>query len=221
MKSKLVSTSCTLALTAVVLSGVTSRAQGQDITVRIIEEPYRPVRAFLMLHFEGLGQRDVFRGADTVQTARQIGLGIGLMSARRTNLQFRTNLAWRQLTVTDFGDPERISMFDMQLGGRFYPLRPTVALGNMAVRLTLGALGGFAMANSSTTGTAFLGSVDLNGGFAFSVGNDPGSLFIEGVYRPIEDVLSESTVLVGPAADRIVVSPSWSIRFGFQFAPSS
>ncbi len=37
-----------------------------------------------------------------------------------------------------------------------------------------------------TTDTVFLGTVDLNGGFAFSMGNDPGSLFIEGVYRPIE-----------------------------------
>ena len=51
------------------------------------------------------------------------------------------------------------------------------------------------------------------------MGNDPGSLFIEGVYRPIEDVLIEDTAFAGPGADRIAVSQGWSIRFGFQFAP--
>ena len=219
MKNSIVSsTTSTLALMAVVLSGVVSEAQGQDATVRIIEEPYRPVHAFLLLHFEGLGGRAVFRGADTVQ-APQVGFGLGLMSARRTNLQFRSNVAWRQLTVTDFGDPDRITMFDLQLGGRFYPLKPTLALGNMAVRLILGALGGFTIANSGTTDTVFLGTFDLNGGFAFSMGDDPGSLFVEVVYRPIEDVLNEDTAFAGPGADRIVVSPGWGIRFGFQFAP--
>ena len=77
----------------------------------------------------------------------------------------------------------------------------------MAVRLTLGALGGFTMANSGTTDTVFLGTFDLNGGFAFSMGNDPGSLFVEGVYRPIEDVLIEDTAFAGPGADRIVREP--------------
>ena len=125
MRSLLVQKMCGLAIVAVVLNGVASEAQGQDdVTVRIIEEPYRPVHAFLLLHFEGLGRRDVSRGPVTVQ-APQVGFGLGLMSARRTNLQFRTNLAWRQLTVTDFGDPDRLTMFDVQLGGRFYPLEPT------------------------------------------------------------------------------------------------
>ena len=191
-------------------SGLPSEAQGQDVTVRIIEEPYREPNAFLIPYFEGLLGRNMTVDGQAIEGS-QIGLGIGSMSTRRTNVQFRSNIAWRQISVPE--DPDRkFGVFDLHLGAQLYPLRPTMGFGNTAVRATCGALGGVGMFSDGPMTATF----EANCGFSFSSGNDPGGIIVQIVWRPMEEVFREhddGTARVFAHAD------GWSLRIGFLVAP--
>ena len=195
----------TLVLVAIVYCGVPSVARGQeDITIRIIEEPYREVYAFGQLSFDGLLSREVVRDGETIQ-ADQIGGGLMFMSARRSNFQSRLGLSGRQLLLPD---RTRITFLSMQLGGQFYPLRPTLTLGNLAMRLTFGGLGGGTYVDGGEA--LFIANVEANAGLAFSFGNDPVALYAMAIYRPLEESVSKT----------FYARPGWSITLGIQFPPA-
>ena len=191
---------------AVVCSGLPSEAYSQDVTVRIIEEPYRPVRGFLIPYFEGMLGRNLSVN-DQVVEGSQIGIGLGTMSARRTNFQFRSNIAWRQISVPE--DPDsKFGVFDLHLGAQLYPLRPTLAIGNTAVRATCGGLGGIGM----FTDGPMTGTFEANCGFSFSSGNDPGGIVGQMVWRPMEEVFREHD---DGTARVFAHAPGWSFRLAF------
>ena len=196
---------------AVACSALPSEAQVPDITVRIIEEPYREPSAFLIPYFEGLLGRNMTVDGQAIEGS-QFGLGIGTMSTRRTNVQFRSNIAWRQISVPE--DPDsKFGVLDVHLGAQLYPLRPTMAFGNMAVRATCGALGGVGMFTDGPMTATF----EANCGFSFSSGNDPSGIIVQMVWRPMEEVFREhddGTARVFGHAD------GWSLRIGFLVAPS-
>lgn len=196
-----------IALAALIV--LAAHATAQDVTVRVIEEPYRPVYAFLGIYFETLGSQPAEQGGTTVNTADQLGLGLKLMSAKRTNLQLDLGFEFRQVDTKGATDPDKISVFNTFMGGRFYPLEPTFALGNLAVRLTLAAHGGLAI------GDAFGPAVDFSGGFAISSGTDPNGLTVEIVGRPVEYTIEDLDEILPD----VVLSRSWTLRAGFLFGP--
>lgn len=196
---------------AVVCSGLPSEAHGQDdITIRIIEEPYRQPNAFLVPYFEGLLGRNLTVDGQAIE-GNQIGLGIGTMSTRRANVLFRSNIAWRQVSVPE--DPDsKFGTFEIHLGAQLHPLRPTLAIGNTAVRATCGALGGMGMfTDGPTTAT-----VEANCGFSFSSGNDPGGIIVQMVWRPMEEIFGRYE---DDTARVFAHAGGWSLRLGFLVAP--
>ncbi|MFC1595510.1 hypothetical protein ACFL3X_01195 [Gemmatimonadota bacterium] len=196
-------------LTALVLCMLSPAVKAQDITVRIIEEPYQEVFAFLGVYFESFGAQEVAQGSVTLTDTNQMGMGIRLMSARRTDIQFETSVGWRTVDLRDLGDPERTDFFDIFVGGRYWPLYASFLIGNMSIRLTMAGRGGLVMGNQMT------GGVEFSGGFTISNRNEPSAVFIEAVFRPVEYIHKDIDEIV---AD-VLLRPSWTLRIGFQFGP--
>ncbi len=187
-----------------------STARAQDVTVRVIEEPYQEVYAFLGVYFESLGAQEVEQGSVILDDASQLGMGIRLMSARRTDVQFETSVGWRSVNLRDLGNPERTDFLDIFVGARYWPLYNTFWLGNTAVRLTFAGKGGLVMGNQMT------GGVEFSGGLTFSTGTSPSALSVEVVFRPVEYIHKD----IDEIAQDVFLRPSWTLRIGFQFGPS-
>ena len=195
----------TVALAAAAWSGVPFEARGQDVTVRIIEEPYREVSGFLFVSAEVQPERRMTLDGKDI-TGSNVGGMLGVMSARRSAFQFRMNMGVRQFRVPD--DPtEGFFLGDWHLGGQLFPLRPTFAIGNLAVRVTCGATGGPSVIWRETISFALLS--EANCGFSFQTGTDPGGIVAKAVWRP---TFFESEWLS-------IHSPGWGVRLGFQFGP--
>ncbi len=92
MAQRFVPTVCATALAIPLMIAPMSSASAQDVTVRIIEEPYRDVYAFLGVYFEALGAQRADQGAQTIADAPQLGFGLRLMSARRAT--FSSSWSW-------------------------------------------------------------------------------------------------------------------------------
>ncbi|MFC1500003.1 hypothetical protein ACFL6T_03170 [Candidatus Zixiibacteriota bacterium] len=187
-----------------------SGIQAQDVTVHVIEEPYQDVYAFLGVYFESFGAQEVEQGSVILTDTNQLGMGIRLMSARRTDVQFESSVGWRTVDLRDLGDPERTDFLDIFIGARYWPLYNTFWIGDMAIRLTVAGRGGLVMGNQMT------GGVEFSGGFTVSKGRSPSALCIEAVFRPVEYIHKDIDEI---AAD-VYLRPSWTLRIGFQFGPT-
>ncbi|MFC1530434.1 hypothetical protein ACFL6R_06940 [Gemmatimonadota bacterium] len=195
---------------ALLLCLLSSTARAQDVTVRVIEEPYQEVYAFLGLYFENLGGQEVEQGSTVLSNADQLGMGIRLMSARRVDVQFESSVGWRTVNLRELGSPERTDFLDIFIGARYWPLYNTFWMGNTAVRLTFAGKGGLVMGNQMT------GGVEFSGGLTFSKGTSPSALCFEVVYRPMEYIHKD----LDEIAPDVFLRPSWTLRIGFQFGPS-
>jgi hypothetical protein len=186
------------------------RTRAESIDVTITEVPYREVHAFLHLDGE-LGPLKGGTGGVSNREGRHIGARLGLMSARRTNLQFVTALGWRRLELKrPEGGEDRRNVGELMLGGRFYPLTPTFALGNLVVRLTASAAGGVVLGTSLMDLSAYAGA-----GFTVGMGDDPSALAVELIYRPLGFTMGDAEL----DEEVLKVEPSWGIRAGFLFGP--
>ena len=209
MATHRVPTVCAVALAIPLMIAPFSPASAQDVTVRIIEEPYRDVYAFLGVYFEALGAQPAEQGGQTIEDAPQLGFGLRLMSARESNLQLELGVEYREMDLKELNGPDKATAFNMLIGGRMHPLTPTFALGNLAFRLTLAAHGGF------SAGDAFGAALDVSGGFSISSGNDPNGLVIEVVGRPVEYTIED----IDEVWPDVLLRRSWVLRAGFQFGP--
>lgn len=192
----------------VMLVGSAIRAQ-EDITVRIIEEPYQEVYAFLGFYFESFGSQEVDQGGVIRSDFDQLGMGVRMMSARRVDVQFETSIGWRTVNLRPLGNLERTDFLDMFVGARYWPLYNSFWIGNTAARWTFAGKGGLVMGNQMT------GGVELSAGITFSRGTSPSALCVEIVYRPVEYVHKD----IDEIAPDTFLRPSWTVRVGFQFGP--
>jgi len=101
-----------------------------------------------------------------------------------------------------------VSIHEFYLGARYYPMRPTVMVGNIAVRLTAGAMGGLDLEPNLRT-LVFCG-------LAFSPITSTTGLTIDFVYRPgAFNAGGEIGVF-----DGYMLEPCWMIRVGIILGPS-
>ncbi len=197
-------------IVSLVFGAIGTGIRAQDTTIRIIQEPYQEVFAFLGFYIESFGTQEVEQGSTILTDADQLGMGVRLMSTRRADIQFETSVGWRTVDLLVLGDPERTDFFDIFVGARYWPLYNTFWIGDMAIRLTASARGGLVMGNQMT------GGVEFSGGFTVSKGLSPSVLFIEAVFRPVEYIHKDIDEI---AAD-VLLRPSWTLRIGFQFGPT-
>ena len=191
----------------------------EKIDVEVTEVPYRDVYAFLGIHFEPSGQLTAESSNGASITSKLTGFGMGLMSARKEDFQFETMLGYRSFSVEklgivdeDGGKLGKIEIFDMYIGGRFYPRYPTFALGRNPVRLTFSALGGLGLSNYSN----MLFSMVITAGLSLSSHDSPSGLMIEYVYRPSFEYVFPLTVFTN---ETVTVGDYTGIRVGFLFGP--
>ncbi|MFC1767660.1 hypothetical protein ACFLZ2_03805 [Candidatus Margulisiibacteriota bacterium] len=130
------------------------------VDVEYTEVPYRPVYAFLGVHFEGGNQ--------------QSGAGLTLMSARERDIQLNMMVGYRSFSNT--------GSFDILIGGAYFPRRPTFVLGDMPVRLKIYAMGGMGMANDIFF--AMMGGAEL----VFSSADEPSGLTMGMAFWPAVNV---------------------------------
>lgn len=182
-----------------------STATADEITIRIINEQYREVWAFSQIEFDGILKRDVEYEGEMLR-AQQFGGGISMMSSRLSEFQTRVRLDLRQVVLPD--NNGKFAFMGWQIGGQYYPRKPTFRLGALATRLTFGGLGG---------GTVYLGeflflaNLEFNAGLSFTSGNEVSAIYLMGIYRPLDEAISKT----------IIPQPGWSLRAGLQFAPGS
>lgn len=203
----------------VLLLPAPARAQ---IEIEITEVPYRPVYAFLRAHFEFGGKQEILHQEWlTNQKDSFIGFGIGLISAKRSDIQFESNISYERFKVDKIGigDLRSLSELDIQLGGRYLPRFPTFGLGRIPVRLTFSALAGL--------GLFFAGSYDittmemsmiLTGGLMISSGDSGSGFLLEFIYRPLEPNLKVSGI-GGPDYGTLALKPSFGFRVAWLFGP--
>lgn len=204
------------ALVAMVVAvmGVPGTARGdRTIHVKVTEVPYRPVRAFLDLHFD-IGPQSATLPSGVSDDGRHIAFGLGVMSARRTHMQLVTDMTWRRVELDGLGVSglREANLFELLIGGRLYPLKPTFGAGSLAVRVTASASGGIVLKEGGQD-LALL----LSAGLSFSFGDDPSALKVEVVYRPISTDSEYSTA--GGDAGRVDIEPSVGARLSFLFGP--
>ena len=208
---------------AVMSLGLVSSAPakaGEQIEIEITEVPYRPVHAFLRIHFEFLGKQEIFHEEWlTSQKDPYIGFGLGLISARAGDIQFESNISYERYKADKIGVPDldTVSQFDFQAGGRYFPRYPTFGLGRTAVRVTFSALAGL--------GIVFPGSYDLTLGLSMMMtaglmvtsGDNPSGFLVEFVYRPLESGFKAENL--DGYFGKLTMKPSWGIRIAWLFGP--
>jgi len=196
-----------------------ARAQKQ-IEVEITEVPYRPVHAFLRVHFEFLGKQEITHQEWlTSQKDSYLGFGLGLISARDTDIQFETNLSYERYKADKIGVPDLdlVSQFDIQLGGRYFPRFPTFGLGRTPVRLTFSALAGVGLIFPGSYDMAYELSMVITAGLMISSGDNPSGFLLEFVYRPLESDFKAQNA--DGYFGKLVKKPAWGIRIAWLFGP--
>lgn len=193
-------------------------AAAETIDVRITEVPYRPTVAFLHFYLEAVGPASVTLQDGTEHSVAQVGTGLRIQSARNDrDIQFDAIIGYRRMETFSLGiGKDTLGFFDIELGGRYFPVKPTFGLGTTAFRLTAGASGGL------TVGAATDLTVQVNAGLTVSWGKNPSGLMLELVYRPLTQKATyfpEDDPLSDEESARI--SSGWTIRAGFLFGPAS
>ena len=99
----------------------------EQIDVHITRVPYRESYALVAPYFGALGLQRVENDDGTTLSVSQIGGGVRVQSARRTNIQLDLITGFRRIDVSEFGIPgqRNFNLWDILVGGRYYPLRPT------------------------------------------------------------------------------------------------
>lgn len=185
------------------------------IRIEYTEVPYQRPYAFLQLAFEGLGKTSISQGGPE-QDGKPILLGLHMISARDSNLQFELGIGLGRLDTSalKLEGADSQFMFEMTLGGRFYPRKPLIALGSVVIRPTISASGGF-----NTVGGGANGVGILTGGFVFGWTDDPNGLTAEFVYRPIGGEAKYYPPGLFATEQSIKYGPNWALRFGILFGP--
>jgi hypothetical protein len=197
------------------------RAQ-EPIRIEITEVPYRPVYAFLRVHFEFAGKQEFLHQEwQTTQKDDFMGFGIGLISAKDSDIQFESNISYQRYKSNLLGVPDfdMLHELDIQLGGRFFPRYPTFGLGKIPVRLTFSALGGIGLLMPNGYDIKYDLSVLLSAGLMISSGSNASGFLIEVVYRPLTTSFKLDTA-EGAYLGMIDKKPSIGIRLAWLFAPS-
>ena len=175
-------------------------ARAEKLEIEITEVPYREVYAFLSTYVETAPQ--------------ETGMGVRVQSARDSDFQLDLITGLRRIDVQRSAlstAADRLHFVEGQIGGRYFPRRPTFGFGRTAVRVMAGAAGG----------VTFLDTLDFNmvltAGLAFSRWDDPSGITLELIFRPMEQT---ATYFDNNANEHgIVIAPSWAIRVGFLFGP--
>jgi hypothetical protein len=192
----------------------------EQIEIEITEVPYRPVHAFMRVHFEFLGKQEILHQEwQTTQKDSYIGFGLGLISARDTDFQFESNLAYERYKADLIGIPDldNVGRFDIQVGGRYLPRYPTFGLSRMAVRLTFSALAGAGLVFPGSYDMAYDLSMILTAGLMISSGDNPSGFLVEFIYRPLESSLKVNSL--DAYLGKLILKPAWGLRIAWIFGP--
>jgi hypothetical protein len=203
------------ALIALAFAAVSARAD-QTIHVEYTEVPYQRPWAFLGLAFEGIGKTQLTHGTGAAVDGKPLWLGLHMMSARDSNIQFEIGLGVGKLDASalNLEGADSLFMFELTLGGRFFPRKPLLALGSLVIRPTLSAHGGF-----NTVGGGANGVAVLTAGLVFGFTDDPNGLTAEFVYRPLGGEASFYPPGLTETEDKFKYEANWALRFGFLFGP--
>jgi hypothetical protein len=191
------------------------------IRIEITEVPYRRTHALLRVHFEFAGRQEIFNQEQQLsQKDPYLGFGAGLISARDSDIQFETNISYERFKSGKLGIPDlnMVHELDLQLGGRYFPRRPTFGLGSTPVRLTFSALGGLGWYFPASYNNILGLSLILTAGLAVSSGDSASGLLIEFIYRPLETSLDIENI-EGGSFGTLVMKPSLGIRVAWLFGP--
>ena len=169
----------------------------------------------LQLAFEGLGKTSISNGGPE-QDGKPILLGLNVISARDSNLQLGFGLGLGRLDISalKIEGADSMFMFELTLGGRFYPRKPLIAVGSVVIRPTISASGGFNTVGGGANGVAI-----VTGGLVFGWTDDPNGLTAEFVYRPIGGEAKYYPPRLTSTEQSIKYGPNWALRFGILFGP--
>lgn len=178
-------------LLLVVLSLHTSNFFGQQHSISIVE-----------LHVESLGNLKAKYDSKDI-SINQYGFGLSI-SAGKEYFQLIVEYNYRKIDLKNLMLPgvKSTPINEFYIGFRYYPMRPTIMLGNMAIRITAGTEGGMDMEPNWR--------LLFFSGLAFSQIRSTSGLSLNFVYRP--GTLPSSGYLF---------EPSYTIRLGIILGPSA
>lgn len=167
----------------------------------------------LILGFQFSGRQEVVDKASLAsQEGSLLGFSIGGMGFRGASLGLEGELSYTLRKADQIGyGLNKISDFSIYLGARYYSWDPTFSLGNIEVRLTFSALGGFSWLSGGEFSTLPQFSALLSGGLSISTSGSPADIMVEFVYRPVSmdmEMRGAWNDLVGT----LEIKPSWCIR---------
>ena len=153
------------------------------------------------LHGEFLGNLKVNYAGNNIDI-KQYGFG-GNVTVGKKYLGFMLGYNYRKIDLNNIKVPnvKSVSITELFMGIRYFPMRPTIMIGKMAVRITAGVMYGFDM-EPNWRGLIFTG-------LAFSPITSTSGLSVNFVYRP-------GTF----PAKGYQLEPSWMIRLGLTLGPS-
>lgn len=156
---------------------------------------------FTQVHYEFLGNPKVdYTGKSTI--IKQQGFGGSIYTGtERFGAILEYNHRIIDLRNLKIPEVKSISIDEVYIGGRYYPMRPTMMLGNIAIRLTAGFEAGFDMEPN----WRFL----FFSGLTFSPITSISGISVNFIYRP------ETLPASGYSLE-----PSWAIRVGLIIGPS-
>jgi hypothetical protein len=161
--------------------------------------------AFFELQGEFLGN---LKYAGNGTNLNQYGFG-GSLNAGRECFSFILEYNYRNVDLSNLNLPnlKNVSIHEFYIGLRYYPMRPTLVVGNIAVRVTAGAMGGLDLEPNYR--------LLLFGGLAISPFSSISGLTINFVYRP-------GTLPAGVSVESggYKLKPCWMIRIGLLLGPS-
>jgi opacity protein-like surface antigen len=211
------------ALFAAFFLAVAAPAAAQDpIRIEITEVPYQKPYAFLRAHFEFGGKQELYHEDwGTAQKDPFIGFGVGLISARPSDIQFESNFSYQRYKMDGLGVPgaSLLHELDMQVGGRYYPRYPTFGLGKTPVRLTFSALAGVGWVFPSGLDDVFGLSMLLTAGLSISSGSHASGVLLEFVYRPLGNTFGVTKAVDMADYGRLTQKPAFGFRIAWLFGP--
>jgi len=167
----------------------------------------------IKLGFQFSGRQEVVDKATRAsQEGSLLGFNIGAFGLHgETDFGLEGGLSYTVRKADQTGSGvNNISDFSVYLGGRYYSNNPTFRLGNIDVRLTFSALGGFSWLWGGDFSTLPKFSPLLGGGLSFSPSGSPVDIMIEFVYRPVS-LDMELEDFWGTLLATLEIKPSWCI----------
>lgn len=163
----------------------------QKFSMRVIE-----------MHGEFLGNAKVMQGS----TAQKISqLGFGASSSFGTNgIGGILEYDYRRINLKNLGIPDLkpLNSHEFYFGIRYLPMRPTLMIGQVGLRLTLGAMLGLDLEPNVRT--------CLFGGVSISPIRSVSGILVNVAYRPGTK-----------PTNGYAITPCWMLRFGFLIGPTA